>query len=312
VSLAAGRLLRFTARSKRRRRWAGVALRTVAPILPRREPPREPVFVVGSPRSGTTMLFEVLNRSPHVASLGGESHLLWELFHPSSETAWSSHRLGSEDVTGPEQRTLYWMIHALAGRRRYLDKSPRNSLRIPYLQALFPGAWFVFLKRDGRAAVSSLITGWRSDDRTFPGTPVPRRLGISGYGGTNWKFLVPPGWESFAAGKTLAEVCAFQWVAANEAILAARERVNGGRWVELAYEEFVQSPLRETGQLLDLLGLPRDERTLAFAGDLQEHVTRAVTPPRADKWREENPSEIEGVLPVIVPTMRRLGYEPDY
>ena len=37
-------------------------------------------------------------------------------------------------------------------------------------------------------------------------------------------------------------------------------------------------------------------------------VTKAVTPPRKDKWRTENPAEIESILPTIGPLMRRLGY----
>jgi hypothetical protein len=269
----------------------------------------EPVFVVGSPRSGTSLVFEVLDRSPHLASLQGESHLLWELFHPSRAPGWSSHEVLPEDITSEERRALYWMIDVLAGERRYLDKSPRNSVRVPYLHHLFPGARFVFVKRDGRAAVSSLITGWRSNHPAFPGTPVRRRLSIEGYFGRNWKFLVPPGWESYAAGRTLPEVCAFQWVASNEAILAAREVLTPDRWLEVAYEEFVRAPQEQTARLLAQLGLPPDREVFSMAGGLDRHVTRAVTPPREDKWLDENPREIAGILPLIAPTMRRLGYD---
>jgi hypothetical protein len=268
----------------------------------------EPVFVVGSPRSGTTLVFEVLDRSPHLASLQGESHLLWELFHSSTAPGWSSHEVLPEDITSGERRALYWMIDVLTGDRRYLDKSPRNSVRVPYLHHLFPGARFVFVKRDGRAAVSSLITGWRSNDPAFPGTPVRRTLSIEGYSGRNWKFLVPPGWESYAAGRTLPEVCAFQWVASNEAILSAREALTPDRWLEVAYEEFVRAPREQTARLLARLGLPPDQEVLSLAEGLDRHVTRAVTPPREDKWRDENPGEIAGIMPLIAPTMRRLGY----
>lgn len=278
-------------------------------MLPRRGPPGDPVFVVGSPRSGTTLLFETLDRSPRLKSLHGESHFLWELFHPSSSPGWSSHLVPPEAITDRERRAVHWMVQAIAGDFRYLDKSPRNSLRVPYLQALFPSAWFVFLKRDGRAAVSSLINGWRSDDPTFPGTPVRVALSIEGYGGTNWKFLAPPGWEAYATGRSLPEVCAFQWVAANEAILAARSSVSERRWIELRYEDFVRSPREEASKLLERLELPANEEVLAFASGIHGRVTRAVTPPRPEKWREENPGEVERVLPLIAPTMGRMGYE---
>jgi hypothetical protein len=180
---------------------------------------------------------------------------------------------------------------------------------VPYLAALFPGAWFVHLKRDGRAAVSSLITGWRSQNGMFPGAEMSRPLSISGYQGHTWKFLVPPGWEAYATGRSLEEVCAFQWVSANQAILQAREQLGGQRWVEVTHEEFVDAPKEQAARLLDRLGLSSDPDVLGYAGSLDRHVTKALTPPRPDKWRTENPREIERIVPMIEPMMRRLGYQ---
>src|SRR3989442_8844942 len=153
-----GSLLRRS-RSRRRRKVAGPLLRAAAPLLPAKPPPDRPVFILGSPRSGTTLLFEVLGRSPHLASLGAESHLLWELFSPLPAAGFASHEVRPEDITERERKVLHWAVDRLCMGRRYLDKAPRNCLRVPYLAELFPGAWFVYLKRDGRAAVSSLITG---------------------------------------------------------------------------------------------------------------------------------------------------------
>ena len=45
------------------------------------------------------------------------------------------------------------------------------------------------------------------------------------------------------------------------------------------------------------------------AAGLRHLVTKAVTAPKPDKWRSENPGEIERILPMIEPTMRKLGYE---
>ena len=304
-----GRMLRRAARSRRRRRLARIVLRTAAPLLPRKAPPTQPIFILGSPRSGTTLLFELLGRSPHVASLEAESHLLWEMFHDLPAARFSSHEVGPEDITRRERKVLYFAIDRVAAGRRYLDKAPRNCLRVPYLDAMFPGAWFVHLKRDGRAAVSSLITGWRAPGGMFPGALMPVPLSIRGYEGETWKFIVPPGWEEYASGRSLEEVCAFQWVSANQAILAARERIGTDRWIEVGFEEFVDSPQEQAAQLLERLGLPLDPEVLVHAGSLDRHVTKAVTPPRPDKWRTENPGEIERILPMIEPTMRRLGYE---
>jgi hypothetical protein len=120
---------------------------------------------------------------------------------------------------------------------------------------------------------------------------------------------VPPGWEAYATGKTLAEVCAFQWVSANQAILDARDRIGTERWVEISYEDLVDSPRERSMGLLKRLGLPDDEEVLSYAGAVDHHVTKAVTPPGPDKWRTENPVEIQEIVPLIEPMMARLGYE---
>lgn len=303
-----GRLLRASARSRKRRKLAGTALGLAAPLLPRRRPVPQPVFVLGSPRSGTTLLFDVLNSSPQTASLQAESHLLWEMFHPLGPPRWT-HEVAPSDLSPKERRVLLWAVDRVAMGRRYVDKAPRNCLRVPYLRALFPDAWFVHVKRDGRAAVSSLITGWRDESGMFPGMDLPGGVSIRGYDGATWKFLVPQGWRAYARGSSLAEVCAFQWVAANEGILAARESLGIERWVEVRYEEFVASPAAEAGRLFETIGLPLDPRVLDYAGSLDRRVSKAVSPPRLDKWRQENPEEIAGIVELIEPMMRRLGYE---
>src|SRR5262249_6051022 len=54
-----------------------------------------------------------------------------------------------------------------------------NCLRIPFLRALFPDARFVFLRRDGRATISSLIEGWRAGSR-YETYRLPAPLPIAG------------------------------------------------------------------------------------------------------------------------------------
>jgi Sulfotransferase family len=307
-----GRVLSWAAPKRRRRRALGRVLRTAAPVLPRKPAPSRPIFVLGAPRSGTTVLFDVLNQAPGVASLDRETGVVWDTFHRVEDADWASHEVGPEDVTPAERRYLYWAIDRLALGKRYLDKLPRNTLRVLYLQSLFPDAAFVFLRRDGRAVVSSLMTGWRSGPRFGRGMVPPIPLSIEGYEGNTWKFLLPPGWETYAQGHRLAEVCAFQWLSANESVLAAKEHVAPDRWVEVSYEEMTERPRATAERTLDALGLSPAPEAVRYAEELDRHVTKkAVTPPKRDKWREENGPEIEKVLPQIGPMMRRLGYPVD-
>lgn len=306
------RVLRWAAMTRRRHRAAGATLRAAAPVMPRRPPPRAPIFILGSPRSGTTMLFQLLDRSRQVASLGYGSQFLWEMFRPHTITVGRSHAAGADDVAPNEDRVLAWAIDRVAGPMPYLDKFPRMVLRAEYLNALYPDARFVYIARDGRAAISSLITGWRTPGKFGLGTRLPLPLDIDGYSGPVWKFLLPPGWEDYASGKTLAQVCAFQWMEGNRAVLEAHERIGPGRFVDVRYEDLVAAPVEATAALLAGVGLAGDPDVLEHAGALDRKVTHtAVTPPRQDKWRDENPAEIESILPMIAPMMQRLGYPVD-
>ncbi len=283
-------------------------LRTTAPVLPRVPRPHAPVFVIGAPRSGTTVLFDLLDRSPALASLGVESHILWDAFHPGR--AGVDHAVPASGAGPRERRALDWTIRRIAGDRVYLDKYPRLCLRVPYLAALYPDARFVHVVRDGRAVTSSLITGWRARGRFGLGTRLDVPLRIEGYDGDVWRFLLPPGWRAYAEGSTLAQVCAFQWSAANEAVLDARSGIAAERWTELRYEELIADPVAAMTALLDRLGLPH-EPVLPAAAALSTTVSRtAVTPPRPDKWRDEHPDEIASVVAQLEPMMARLGYSP--
>ncbi len=303
------RVLRWAAMTRRRHLAAGAVLRAVAPVLPRVRPPEAPVFILGSPRSGTTMLFQLLDRSRRLASLGYGSQFLWEMYRPREIVPGRSHAAGPADITEHERRVLAWAIDRVAGPTTYLDKFPRMVLRAEFLHALYPDARFVYIARDGRAAVSSLITGWRTEGKFGRGTRLPVPLDIRDHPAAVWKFLLPPGWEEYASGRTLAEVCAFQWMEGNRAVLDARERIGRDRFIDVRYEELVESPMETTAAMLDALGLAGDPDVLDHAGALDRKVTHtAVTPPQRDKWRHENPAEIESILPMIAPMMQRLGY----
>ena len=53
---------------------------------------------------------------------------------------------------------------------RFLEKTPKNMLRVPMLARVFPDAFYVLLTRDAPDNVDSLIDGWRAVDRVGPVT----------------------------------------------------------------------------------------------------------------------------------------------
>ncbi len=273
--------------------------------------PERPIFVIGCPRSGTSVLLQALLRSPELRSIQSEGHILWDAYHHPRDRAWESDALGAADVGERERRYVHAAIGLFVRRRTFVDKTPENSLRIPYLNELFPNALYVFLRRRAADNVNSLIEGWRARPR-FVKYKLPEPLeGIAPLDGSLWSFALVPGWRELRHS-SLEEVCAHQYVACNESVLASRSSVSPTRWLELAYEELVASPSEQLRALFERLGLEVVPEVERFAAELQQAVgPTALTPPRPGKWREQNPREIERIVPLVAATERRLGYSDD-
>ncbi|MFN2557324.1 MAG: sulfotransferase [Nitriliruptorales bacterium] len=280
-------------------------LQTLAARQGFNEPPRAPVFLVGCPRSGTSMLFDLLRRHEALQGLTGEGHILWSNYQHPRRKGWASDRATAEDIAAGERGYLYTAIRHISQGLRFIDKTPKNVLRLPYLAALFPDATFVFIKRDGPDTVSSLIEGWQA--RRGISYRLPTALDLAEYRGRLWSYILPPGWRE-RARSSFAEVAALQYVRSNETALVDRQYLPAGSWVEVAFERLVAEPVLEVSRLLERFDLPPSERVLDRARHLNEHPVGAVSPPRPEKWRDRA-HEIGRIIPQLKATTVRLGYE---
>ena len=280
----------------------------VSAILRPQTSPRRPVLVIGCPRSGTSILLQALLKSPELRSIQSEGHVLWDAYHHPRDHGWSSDALGAEDVRRREQEYIYCAIRLFVRGRRFVDKTPENCLRIPYLERLFPEATFVFLRRRAADNVSSLIEGWRARPR-FVKYRLPEPLeGLGPLSGPFWSFVLVPGWRELRASP-LEEICARQYVACNEAAVEARAGIDPARWIDVAYEDLVASPREELRRLVELLDLEFTPAMEAFARELPRRPgPTALTPPKAEKWRDQNPTEVTRILPLVASIEERLGY----
>ena len=268
-----------------------------------------PIFIIGAPRSGTSLLYSILRTSSRLAHWPGEAHEVWEAdYHPALRE-WSSNALGASDVEPEAAARIKRAFLLVAGRRhRLIDKTPRNALRVDFVDALFPDATYVFLQRDGRDNVNSLINAWRTPRyRTYE---LPRPHSIPGVDPRWWKFVLYPGWKGDTAGP-IEVVAARQWHVSNDLALASSARVEASRWITIRYEALVDSPVDEVARVVSALGLPFEKELRSKAAALSTTPVNVVTPPERGKWRRENPGEIEAILPLIAPTMKELGYGID-
>jgi Sulfotransferase family len=282
--------------------------RPLSRVLPDPGPPGRPILVIGCPRSGTSVLLQALLQAPELRSVQSEGHILWDEYHHPRNRGWDSDALSAEDVSEREREYVHRAIRLVVRGRRFVDKTPESCLRIPYLDALFRDATFVFLRRRGADTVSSLIEAWRARPR-FVKYRLPEPLtGLGPLSGNQWSFALVPGWRDLRDA-SLEEICARQYVACNEAVLVARATMADERWVDVSYEDLVARPVEELGRLFAELDVPFSPAAERYASDLRDNVSRtSLTAPGEDKWRERNGEQVERILPLLAGVEARLGY----
>jgi hypothetical protein len=269
-----------------------------------------PVFIMAAPRSGSTLLFETLACTPQFWTVGGEAHWLVEGFdhlspgapgiddnrvdasHATPELGAEMRRRLIERLQGPQQQPL----PANAAAVRLLEKTPKNALRIPLFAKLFPDARFIFLWRDPRENLSSIIEAWRSGGwvtyARMPDWEGP------------WSLILPPGWRALR-GRPLGEIAAFQWETTNRLALDDLQALPAERWTSLSYAEFLADTPRTVAALCDFAGIALDDALRERVGAPLPLSRYTQTRPVPDKWRK-NAELIEPVLPGLTPTWERL------
>ena len=279
------------------------------------QPPHfeRPLFIVSAPRAGSTLLFESLSRFPQLWSTAKESHETIEgipELHPAARN-YSSNCLTAADAT-PEialtlkerfteqlqnrQEQLFLDINAEQRPQsvKFLEKTPKNSLRIPFIKAMFPEARFIYLYRDPRQNISSIIEGWRSRRfvayRQVPGWPFQE-----------WSFLLAPGWSELK-DYSIAKIATHQWKMANSYIMNDLKKISAQDWCFVRYDDLVADPRKIISQISEFAQLEWDEQVEQMVSRSLPVSHMSVSAPCPDKWRK-NMQEINQILPEIKPIM---------
>jgi len=289
-----------------------VALRTTSPAP----------FVVGVPRSGTTLLRLMLDAHP-VLAIPPETHFISAAPRAVSSSREPARALCSMLLESPrwgdfgiEERALLERLEALEpfvladavrafyllyaerfGKRRWGDKTPPYLASMTTIRALLPEARFVHLIRDGRDVGCSIL---------------PRSWGPT----------------------TIAEAAAW-W--RRQILHARRQASNLSGYMELHYEELTAHPERALKAVCALIDLPydggmlgyhrrADERMNEIDRDLHDRTGRVSVsaserrqmhvltrqPPQAglSRWREElTRKQVLEFETVAGDLLEELGYE---
>jgi hypothetical protein len=301
-----------------------------------------PIFIIGAPRSGTTLLFSILSSHPVIWSLYRESNIIERYLHPEKFDWVRGDELGPEDASPEIARAIsvffyrksnnyqsvlmnlcsriytnrFWekmnaRVHefvispALKPESiRLVEKKPKNCLRVSFLDAIFPNGFYIFVTRDPRGNISSLIEGWREIGR-FETYRLPVRLAIEGYSGSRWNFLLPRGWPEYVRGKRLEQVCAFQYEMANRTALENLERISQERQLKVRYEDLIAAPEEQIREICSRVRLDYIGGLKRWA--MKMHSVNTREPPDPNKWKR-NENEVLSVIQGLRDIAGKMGY----
>jgi hypothetical protein len=259
-----------------------------------------PAFIIGCPRSGTSILGEAIAKHPRVAYLFEDTSVSRTI-----QEGRPDHRLGKSDAT-PEllesfRRAMLEAARDLGGDV-LVEKNPRHVIRIPFLAAAFPAARFIHIIRDGRDVAASLMFRNR---------------------GPRWGHVEIPGWKAILEAHPEANHirCAIQW---RDTVRLAREDARvlpAGSYIEIRYEDLLREPARVVTETLGFIGLELHPEVQAFLPKIQDstagsyHARKQVRHYVDDHSRRvgrhvENltAAQIAEVEAVCGPMLRELGY----
>lgn len=278
--------------------------------LPQMRKVRKPVFILGTGRSGTTILGVLLSMHRNVGFLN-EPKAMWHTIHPHEDVIGSydrgeaSYRLDVQDATPEVCRVAHklfggYLLSTLSSR--VADKYPELIFRVPFVRAIFPDARFIFLVRDGWETCAS-IDSWSKRNAETSGGETHDWWGVNQ---RKWHLmldqLVEPdpyfanALEAIRGFNRHLDMAATEWVVTmREGLRVKRE--HGAAVHLLKYEDLVNKPDATLGELLAFCELPEDKQFLHYAKATLRHAE-----PHAPY--QLNPA----ILPLFRETLGELGY----
>jgi tetratricopeptide (TPR) repeat protein len=133
-------------------KWVSAETYAAWPTYPAPSMQESPIFIVGFPRSGTTMLEQMLDAHPGLQAMDERAFL--QVLVERMSTFGHTYPFDLDKLSAAqcdELRDLYWNLTAKVAPRaqgqRLVDKNPLNLLRLPLIKRLFPEAPIILALR---------------------------------------------------------------------------------------------------------------------------------------------------------------------
>jgi hypothetical protein len=234
-----------------------------------------PVFVVGMPRSGTTLVEQVIASHP-MARGAGELKRLHALVETIEDFPGSVSDLTDSRLKALGEDYLAYVTPMAVGRARIVDKMPSNLIYCGVIRLILPQARIVHCRRDPVDTCLSCYTKLFAGEQSF--TYDQRELG--------------------------------QYHRAYQALAAHwRDTLPASHFLEVDYEAIVADLEGQTRRILEFLGLPWDEACLRFHETQRPVRTASVNQVRqplyatsVGRWRR-HAEQLGPLLQALNPTV---------
>ena len=204
-----------------------------------------PIFVVGMPRSGTTLVDRIFASHPDVASVGEVNDLALAIMEEAGpvvskrDLVEKSHAMSAAPVGTNYAQRMHWRA---PNARRTVDKTPLNFLYLGIIASALPNATIVSVERD------------------------PMDIAFAVY-----KTLFRMGYPFAYSLDDIGD-----YLIAKHRLMAHWHDALGKRIHLIRYEDLVLDQESESRRLLEAAGLAWDERVLAFHADKSPTATASA------------------------------------
>ncbi len=253
-----------------------------------KEAPRNsPIFFVGFPRSGTTLLEQMLKAHPDLVSKG-EHDWLYQL-QASIPGTFPQNLSSLPETKIDELRDAYWeaaeTVHGEIGKDKLLiDKNPINIINLGLVRRLFPDSKILVALRDPRDCVLSCYMQ---------------------------NFRLNPAMAQFYSLENSAKI----YCETMKLALHYKEAL-GLDWYEYRYENLVRKPQETLKGILSFLGVDWDNKVLSYQEVSDER--RVATPSIRDvakplfqtakgRWMRYE-KQLVNILPTLQEYVDYFGY----
>jgi uncharacterized protein (TIGR03032 family) len=239
-----------------------------------------PVFIVAPPRSGAAALLGSLARAPGLFTAGRDGRSVFDAVYEldPANRDWDGNRLTAADaqpgVAEELRANLKASLRDRDGNRpgldvtglRWVDGAPRSALRVPFLDAICPDAYFIYVHRPPADTVPSMVAAWRSG--RFVSYPE-----LPGWSGPPWSLPLVPGWRELS-GLELEEIVVEQWMRIARVLLDDLEELAPERWCVADWNALLAEPRREVERLCAFVEIEADREVTLPMRALRDEVAR--------------------------------------